>query len=246
MPQFVVVLAVVALVLVAESVLRARNYNGKKHNVIFMGAPGSGKGTQASHLAKDLNIPHLSSGDLLRKAVMEGSPTGEEIKSYIEKGQLAPDELINTMIAEELSKPDYKNGFILDGYPRTVEQAQFLDDYLDEDNRYITAVIELQVDEEVLVERIAGRRICGNGQCNATYHLTFNPPRVPGTCDRCKRPLIQRADDTEAVLRERIERHEQRIVPLLQHYHHQGTLKEIKGEGPLEEIYDDILLSLGI
>ncbi|MBX9877976.1 MAG: adenylate kinase [Candidatus Obscuribacterales bacterium] len=246
MPQFVVVLAVVALVLVVESVLRARNYNGKKHNVIFMGAPGSGKGTQASHLAKDLNIPHLSSGDLLRKAVMEGSPTGEEIKSYIEKGQLAPDDLINKMIAQELSKPDYKNGFILDGYPRTVEQAEFLDNYLDEDNRYITAVIELQVDEEVLVERIAGRRICGNGQCNASYHLKFKPPLVPGTCDLCRRPLIQRADDTEAVLRERIERHEQRIVPLLQHYHHQGTLKEMKGEGPLEEIYDDILLSLGI
>lgn len=246
MPQFIYVLAVVALVLVVESILHSRNYNGKRHNIIFMGAPGAGKGTQASRLAKDLSIPHLSSGDLLRRAVSEGTPAGEKVKFYIEIGQLAPDNVINEMIAEELAKPAYENGFILDGYPRTAAQAEFLDDYLDKNDRYITAVFDLQVDEDVLVERIAGRRICGNGACNAVYHVTFKPPRISGICDSCGRPLAQRMDDTEEVLRQRIELHEQRIVPLLQHYHHQGTLHEIKGDGPLDEVYDDILLSIGM
>lgn len=247
MPHFIFEIALAILgILLLEFMLRARNYNGKKHNIIFLGAPGAGKGTQASRLAKELGIPHLSSGNLLRQAVVEDTPLGQQIKSYIESGQLAPDEVLNAVIAEELQKPEYANGFILDGYPRTIEQAQFLDDYLDKNDRYITAVFDLQVDEDVLVERISGRRICGNGKCGATYHIKSMPPRREGICDLCDRPLAQRADDNEEVLRQRIERHEQRIVHLLVHYDNQGALFNIRGEGSVDEIYQDILLSLGI
>jgi len=250
MPQtetvILAVLSVIAIVLFVESILKARKYAGTQHHIIFMGAPGAGKGTQATRLAKELQIPHLSSGDLLRRVATENTPIGEKIRSHIEKGELAPDELINSMIAGELQKCQYEGGFILDGYPRTVEQAEFLDDYLDKSNRFITAVFDLHVDEDVLVERIVGRRICGNGTCAATYHLKNLPPKVEGICDRCGRPLIERKDDTEIVLRERIERHEQRIVPLLGHYHSQGNLITISGEGHPADIFDEILLTIGI
>lgn len=239
-------LSVIAFVLIAESLLKARNYAYNQHNIIFMGAPGAGKGTQAVRLAKVLDVPHLSSGDLLRQAVAEGTPIGQELKSYIEKGQLAPDEVLNAMIAEELAKDKYDRGFILDGFPRTLQQAEFLDDYLDERKRYITAVFDLHVDEDLLVERITGRRICSNALCAAVYHLTSMPPRVADICDKCGRPLAQRADDTEVVLRERITRHDQRTVPLLIHYDNHGTLFNIDGSGKIEEISEEILLSLGL
>lgn len=247
MPQILVILVLgFAVLMLIELLIKAGNFRATKHNLIFMGAPGAGKGTQASRLAKQLDIPHLSSGNLLRQAVEENTPLGQQIKSYIENGQLAPDELLNAMIAEEIQKPACKNGFILDGYPRTIKQAQFLDDYLEERNTYITAVFDLHVEEDVLVERIAGRRICANGKCGATYHIKLMPPKVSGLCDLCSRPLTQRHDDTEEVLRQRIELHEQRIVPLLVHYDNQGTLITVPGEGNVDEIYEEILLSIGL
>jgi len=238
------VLVIVALVFVAEHLFTRKA--PKQHYIVFIGAPGAGKGTQATRLSKVLGIPHLSTGNLLRQIVKTGTPLAVTIRSYIEKGQLIPDEMLNTMLAEELQGLEYVNGVILDGSPRTLEQAEFIESFLDGQGKEITAVINLEVNEDLLLERITGRRNCSNGNCGAGYHTKYMPSKKEGICDLCGSTLAQRVDDSESVLEERIERHNQRTQPLLAFYDERSVLYNINGNGNIEGIFDDILDALRI
>ncbi len=208
--------------------------------LILLGAPGAGKGTQAKKIVAEFGIPQISTGDILRKAVADGTPLGMEAKKYMEAGQLVPDEVVIGLMKERLQGDDCRNGFILDGFPRTVEQAEALERITD-----IDAVISIDVDMDSLVERITGRRSCS--QCGAVYHIKFNPPKKDGVCDACGGPLIQREDDREETVRKRLDTYMKQTSPLIEYYGKKGLLRPVDGNGPIDEIYAsirDILLGL--
>ncbi|WP_078543126.1 adenylate kinase [Litchfieldia alkalitelluris] len=212
-------------------------------NIVLMGLPGAGKGTQAERIVEDFNIPHISTGDMFRAAMKEETELGLKAKSYMDKGELVPDEVTIGIVRERLSKEDCKNGFLLDGFPRTVPQAEALEVILSDLNRNIDHVINIYVDQDILMERLTGRRICKS--CGATYHLVFNPPATDGVCDKCGGELYQRADDNEETVGTRLEVNLKQSEPLLSFYESKGYLRNIDGQQDISKVYEDIEQLLG-
>jgi adenylate kinase len=209
--------------------------NTKARHIILIGAPGAGKGTQASILSEMLDIPHVSSGDLFRDNLKRETPLGLQAKSYMEKGELVPDDVTVAMVRDRLSQADCNDrGAILDGFPRTVEQARALDEVLAQDGKKIDTVIYFQVSEAALVERLTGRRICRN--CQAVYHTLFNPPKVEGVCDVCGGELYQRADDQPETVKNRLQVYFEQTLPLIDFYKQKGLLHTVDGQQNIETV----------
>ncbi len=208
-------------------------------NIILMGLPGAGKGTQAAPIKEALNIPHISTGDMFRQAVKEETPLGLEAKSYMDQGQLVPDRVTIGIVRERLAKEDCNNGFLLDGFPRTVPQAEALDQLLKEMEREIDYVLYIDVNEEELINRLTGRRICRD--CGATYHLVFAPPKAEGVCDQCGGELYQRADDSVETVKNRLSVNIGQTQLLLDYYESTGKLQRINGAQPIEQVTEQIL-----
>ncbi len=209
-------------------------------NIIFLGAPGAGKGTNAKKVASEFKIPHISTGDMFREAIKNETPTGLLAKSYIDKGLLVPDEVTIKLVKERLSNEDCKNGFILDGFPRTIVQAEALKEIGNEIDRSINLVINIFVPESVLKDRICGRRVCKS--CGAPYHITNLKPKVEGKCDLCGGELIQRKDDNEEAKKTRLNEYHKQTEPLIKFYTEENVLHDVDGVKPLDEIFEDIKL----
>ena len=210
--------------------------------IVLFGPPGAGKGTQAKFLAEEFNVPHISTGDILRENVKKGTALGMKAKSYMDKGELVPDQLLNDLVRSRLEEPDTKKGFLLDGYPRTIPQAKALDEIMDDLNRKLTAVLNIDVGTGALVKRLSGRRICRG--CAASYHVSFNPPKVPDTCDTCAGELYQRADDTEDAIKNRLAVYKKQTQPVLDYYKKKGILVDIDGDREIEEVKADAIKAL--
>lgn len=208
-----------------------------------MGLPGAGKGTQAEKIVDKYGIPHISTGDMFRAAMSEGTELGLKAKSFMDKGDLVPDEVTIGIVRERLSKDDCKKGFLLDGFPRTVPQAEALENMLSDLGKKIDYVINIDVDQDILMGRLTGRRICKN--CGATYHLIFNPPTNEGTCDRCGGELYQRADDNEDTVKNRLDVNIKQSKPLLNFYETNGSLRNIDGQQEIGKVFVDIEKLLG-
>lgn len=204
-----------------------------------MGLPGAGKGTQAERIVEELKIPHISTGDMFRQAVKEGTPLGLEAKKYMDEGQLVPDRVTIGIVRERLGKDDCAGGFLLDGFPRTVPQAEALDEVLAEMGKSLDHVLYIEVGEEELIRRLTGRRICR--ECGATYHLVFAPPKREGVCDRCGGSLYQRDDDREETVAKRLEVNMEQTKHLLSYYENKGNLRRIDGEQPIEQVTRAVL-----
>lgn len=214
--------------------------------ILFLGAPGAGKGTQCKRLAAKLSLPHLSSGDLLREAVKAGTPAGVSAKEFMDKGVLVPDEVLIKMFGEKLSSPACKGGYILDGFPRNLAQAKSLDELLASLNSNLSTVINLEVDDSLLTERICGRWTCSNKACAAVYHVKFAPPKAEGKCDVCGSDLSQRADDKEELVKARLNTYREQTEPLIDYYTQKKVLVTIQGEGDQDDIFNNILQSLKV
>ena len=206
--------------------------------LILMGAPGAGKGTQAAKLVKKFSIPQISTGDMFRAAVKEGTELGKQAKACMDAGKLVPDEVTIGIVRERLAKDDCKNGFILDGFPRTVEQADALTKILDELGKKLSRVLNIHVPSEDLIERAVGRRICKN--CGATYHVKFHPPKSD-TCDECGGQLYQRADDNVETMTNRLSVYEASTRPLIDYYKRAGIYTEIDGRQPIDKVTEDLV-----
>ena len=207
-------------------------------NIILLGAPGSGKGTQAEFIEKYLSVRSISTGNIIRSELKSGTKFGLEAKSYIEKGLLLPDEIVINIVKETVTKPEYKNGFILDGFPRTIAQAEALGRL----NVNIDKVIDIEVDDQSIINRLSGRRVCEN--CGASYHLENKKPEKPGTCDKCHSTLIQRKDDQVETIKERLKIYHEQTEPLKEYYKRAGKLVEIEGNKSVEETKSLVLKSL--
>jgi adenylate kinase len=207
--------------------------------LILVGPPGSGKGTQANLLSSRLGLIHIGTGDILREAVRQNTPLGQVALPSMRSGQLVPDDLVNEIVGEYFRKEDRPECFVMDGYPRTLAQAASFDQVLRQQFLDLTAVVLLIVDDQDIIARMTGRRSCPN--CKATYHLVYNPPQKPGICDVCGTPLIQRADDREETVRERLKIYHASTAELIPYYRAQGLLRELAGVGNIEEIYATIL-----
>ncbi len=192
--------------------------------LIMLGAPGTGKGTVASRLATKLNIPQVSTGDIFRKAISEKTPVGIEAEKYISKGMLVPDDITIRIVEERLQDEDVQNGLILDGFPRTIEQAEALDSMLDKLNRKITLAINLETPEDEIIDRIVSRRVCSNQDCKTVYNTKLNPPKVEGICDKCGSKLIQRKDDNEETVKNRLVAYYKQSAPIVDFYKEKGLL----------------------
>ncbi|SFS84390.1 adenylate kinase [Marininema halotolerans] len=212
-------------------------------NIVLMGLPGAGKGTQADRITEAVHIPHISTGDMFRQAVKEETPLGREAKSYLDEGQLVPDRVTIGIVQDRLAKDDCAKGFMLDGFPRTVPQAEALDEMLKEMGKELDHVIYIEVAEGELLKRLTGRRICQD--CGATYHVVFNPPKKDGICDRCGGQLYQREDDTEETVAKRLAVNLEKTRTLVGYYEKQGNLRTIDGEQPIGNVTDSILGLLG-
>jgi len=206
--------------------------------IAFLGPPGAGKGTQARDLAQEWAVLHLATGDMLREAVAAGSPLGREAKDYMDRGALVPDDVIIRMMGERLGRADARRGFILDGFPRTIAQAEALGTLLKDLGLTLDTVVYFDVSEPELLRRLTGRRVCR--KCGHTYHLVSNPPRRPGVCDACGGELYQREDDSEATVRNRLDVYRRQTSPLLDYYRQRQMLTTVSGEGPVATIRDAI------
>ena len=211
--------------------------------LLIMGAPGAGKGTQAALIREEYNIAHISTGDMFRKAIMDKTPMGVIAGQYIEKGNLVPDDVTIALVRERLAEKDCANGFLLDGFPRTYEQAVALDKILKDLHIKLDAVINISVEDEYLVERITGRRVCE--KCGASYHIKAAKPKVEGVCDMCGGKLIQRKDDEEETIKNRLQVYYQKTKPVLDYYLKQGIVKNVSGVGDIEDIFLNIKKALG-
>ncbi|CAH8773192.1 adenylate kinase [Paenibacillus dendritiformis] len=208
-------------------------------NILFMGPPGAGKGTQAERIVAEFGIPHISTGDAFRKAMNEGTPIGLKAKQYIDQGLLVPDDVTVGIVRERLAQPDCEAGFLLDGFPRTLAQADALDGILTELGRKLDHVINLSVDRDLLLARLTGRRICKS--CGATYHVIFNPPTQAGVCDKCQGELYQRSDDTEEKVGTRLDEYINKTAPLLEYYGNKGLLRQVDGEKEIDTVASEIV-----
>ena len=202
--------------------------------ILLMGPPGAGKGTQAANLAAELKIPHISTGDMFRAAVREGTPLGKKAKESMDKGELVSDEVTVGIVRERLQKDDCKSGFILDGFPRTVEQADALSKILADLNLNLTKVLNIHVPAEDLIERAVGRRICK--KCGATYHVKFNPTKKQDVCDECGSELYRRADDNAKTMKSRLAVYDESTRPLIEYYQKAGVYVEIDGRQSIEQV----------
>ncbi len=207
-------------------------------NIVLLGPPGAGKGTQSDVLTKKLFLPHISTGDMFRSAISAGTPLGIEAKDYMDKGLLVPDEVTIGIIKDRISQPDCREGFLLDGFPRNILQAQALDALLAESNTSLDAVINIQVPLENLIDRLTGRRMCRN--CGNIYHLLYNPPAVEGVCDNCGGGLYQRSDDQEEAVKQRLAVYEERTAPLIEYYANKGLLHNVDGDRPIKDVMVDM------
>lgn len=203
--------------------------------LILLGPPGAGKGTQSVVLAKEYKLPHISTGDILRESVKSGQPLGLKAKEYMDKGGLVPDEVVTGIVAERLKKPDTKKGFILDGFPRTIKQAEDLDSALKKMGSKIDAVIYFETSTKVAIERLTGRRVCKS--CGFNYHVKNIPPKKEGICDKCGGQLYHRADDNEETVRNRLKVYEEQTKPLIDYYNKQEILKKVSGDMGVDELF---------
>ena len=206
-------------------------------NIILLGPPGAGKGTQAKKIAENYKVPHISTGDILRENISNNTPLGIKARSYMSRGELVPDELLITIIKERLSRQDCTNGFLLDGYPRTIPQADALQMILTESNRNIDVVLNIDVDDEELIKRLSGRRMC---KCGASYHVIFNLPEKDGVCNLCKGKLYQREDDKEEAIKNRLIVYKKQTQPLIEYYNDKGLIRTIDGGQEILMIFEDI------
>jgi adenylate kinase len=211
--------------------------------LILLGPPGAGKGTQAARICQKYSIPHISTGDIFRRHIKEGTEFGKKAQEYMNKGELVPDDLVLEIAEARLIEEDCKNGFLLDGFPRTVYQAKQLDKFLNERNLRINKVLDIKVDKEVLMTRLIGRRVCRS--CGATYHVINMPPEKEGVCDVCGGELYQRSDDTAATVENRIEVYNAQTMPLVEYYEKLGNIAHIDGGKGLEDVLSDIVSVLG-
>ena len=208
-------------------------------NLILLGPPGAGKGTQAQMIVERYHIPQISTGDILRAAVKEGTSLGKQAKTFMDRGQLVPDEVVIGIIDERLRASDCKTGFILDGFPRTTPQAEALQAILTKIRKSVDHVINIEVDPEELVRRLTGRRTCNN--CGGMFHILFHPPKKEGVCDRCGGTLYQREDDGEETIRTRLKEYQKLTAPLIQYYQNKKLLRPIQGVGGQNQIFEQII-----
>lgn len=211
--------------------------------LVLLGAPGAGKGTQAKKLIEKYGIPQISTGDILRKAVAEGTPLGKEAKSYMDKGELVPDKVVLGLVQERLRQPDCKKGYILDGFPRNTAQAEALDDILGKIGMTLTAAVSVDVPKEDLMKRLTGRRTCRG--CGQMYNVYFSPPKNEKACDKCGGELYQRDDDKEETIRRRLDVYEAQTAPLIDYYGRKGILHTVQGTGSIDEIFGKMCAVLG-
>jgi adenylate kinase len=214
-------------------------------NLILLGGPGAGKGTQAKKLIDKYHIPQISTGDILRAAVKEGTDMGRKAKEYMDAGKLVPDAVVIGIIRDRLKQADAKKGFILDGFPRTVPQAEALDQVLTDLGSKIDHVVSIDVDEEALVTRLTGRRTCKSAACGQMFHVKFTPPKKAGVCDKCGGELYQRDDDNETTVRSRLATYNQATKPLIDYYSRRALVRPIKGVGGIDDIFNRIVGILG-
>jgi len=206
--------------------------------LVLLGPPGAGKGTQAKMLIEKYHIPQISTGDILRQAVKDGTSLGKEAKTYMDQGELVPDELIINLVKERIKADDCKEGYIFDGFPRTVAQAEALDTVLEDLSTKLNAVVSIDVPEDEVVKRLSGRRTCKS--CGTLYHIIYNPSTKEGICDKCSGELFQRDDDNETTIRQRLAVYKEQTSPLIEYYSKQGLVKAIPGTGKPKEIFTAI------
>lgn len=211
--------------------------------IVMLGAPGAGKGTQAKMLAKEFQIPHISTGDIFRMNVKEGTELGKEAKSYMDRGALVPDSLTIRLVIDRLGKEDCKQGYILDGFPRTIPQAESLDEALHKLEDKLDFAVNVEVPDENITKRMAGRRACVS--CGATYHIEFNAPKKEGVCDACQGELILRDDDKPETVKKRLGVYHEQTQPLISYYEKQGILVTADGTKKVEEVFEDIRKLVG-
>ena len=207
-------------------------------NIVLMGLPGAGKGTQADEIVKKYDIPHISTGDMFRAAIAEGTELGKQAKSYMDNGALVPDEVTIGIVRERLAQPDCENGFLLDGFPRTVPQAEALNELLADLDKKVEYVINIDVEKDELISRLTGRRICS--ECGTSYHLQFNPPKVEGRCDKDNAELYQREDDNPETVTNRLEVNMKQSEPLLKFYEEQGVLTNVNGQQDIDAVFAEV------
>lgn len=207
--------------------------------IVLLGAPGAGKGTQAQSISKYFSIPHISTGDIFRKNISEGTRLGKTAKRYMDAGQLVPDQLTLELIEDRLDREDCKNGYLLDGYPRTVVQAEFLEEMLSKQHSALNCALLIEVPREVIMERMTGRRVCPS--CGASYHLKHNPPRKKDICDICGHKVVQRADDVAETVAERLDVYDEQTRPLIEFYAQRDILRSVDGTRAINQIFNDIV-----
>ena len=210
--------------------------------IVLLGPPGAGKGTHAKILSERYELPHISTGDILRSQIKEGTPLGKKAKSFIDSGKLVPDELVVEMVREQLGSSDVNKGFILDGFPRTVEQAKALEKVLTEKKMPINLVLEFATSEKVIVDRLSGRRACSS--CGVNYHIRNIPPRQEGICDICSKALVQRKDDEPETVRKRLKVYQDQTAPLVKFYKERKVLRAVSGDLEIEPLQEELAQSI--
>lgn len=218
-------------------------YGGIFMKIIMLGAPGAGKGTQAKQIADKYSIPHISTGDIFRANIKEGTELGKKAKTYMDQGLLVPDELVVELVADRIQQDDCKNGFVLDGFPRTIPQAEALDAALEKINEKMDYAIDVDVPDENIIRRMSGRRACLS--CGATYHIVSIPTKAEGICDRCGSNVVLRDDDQPETVKKRLEVYHAQTQPLIDYYKNQGILRTVDGVQPMEEVFGAIVEILG-
>jgi len=211
--------------------------------IIMLGAPGAGKGTQAKKLADKYQIPHISTGDIFRANIKNGTELGHKAKEFMDKGLLVPDELVVDLVIDRFKEEDCKKGYILDGFPRTIPQAEALDKALSDIGDSVDFAVNVEVPDENIITRMGGRRACVG--CGATYHVQFNPTKVEGVCDRCGKELILRDDDKPETVKKRLDVYHEQTQPLIDYYTNKGIIKEVDGTQDMNKVFDDIVDILG-